>query len=100
MLWYCKFKWHENINREQVVRRVLKQHEAGMNHPEHIKGWYNLAGGGAGFLIIETENPHDLTAFLEPYMDLVDFDVHAVYSIPYDEYIKELQKELQPVAQG
>jgi hypothetical protein len=100
MLWYCKFKWHESTNREQVARRVLKQHEAGKNHPERIKGWYNLAGGGAGFLIIETENPHDLTEFLEPYMDLVDFDVHAAYSIHYEQFIKELQSELQPVAQG
>lgn len=99
MLWYCKFKWHEGTTREQVARRVLKQHEAGINHPERIKGWYNLAGGGAGFLLVETENPHDLTAFLEPYMDLVDFDVHAVYPIPYEEYIKELQSELQSVGQ-
>jgi hypothetical protein len=28
-----------------VRDRVVAQHDAGMNHPEKIRGWYNLAGG-------------------------------------------------------
>ncbi len=95
MLWFCKFNWHEHTTREEVARRVLKQHDAGENHPERIKGWYNLAGGGAGFLLIEAEHPQELTAFLQPYMDLIDVDVHAVYQLDYNQIIDELRKIVQ-----
>ena len=50
MLWYCRYKWHPNTTREQVARRVVEQHDAGKNQPDKIRGWYDLAGGGAGFL--------------------------------------------------
>lgn len=97
MLWYCKFKWHPNTTREQVAQRIVHQHEIGANHPEHIKGWYNLAGGGAGFLLVEVDHPQELTAFLQPYMDLVDFDVHAVYALDYEKQIEELRHVSQHV---
>jgi hypothetical protein len=73
---------------------VLEQHEAGRNQPEKIRGWYNLAGGGAGFMLIEANDPRELTALLEPYMDLVNWDVHAVYELSYDETIEELRRGL------
>ncbi len=92
MLWYCRFKWHPTTTREQMARRVLGQHEAGANHPERIKGWYNLAGGGAGFLLLETDRPEDVTAFLQPYMDLMDVDVHAIYALNYEQEIQELRQ--------
>jgi hypothetical protein len=95
MLWYCRFKWHSHATREQIARRVVQQHDAGANHPERIKGWYNLAGGGAGFLIVETDNPHDLTTFLQPYMDLMDVDVHAIYPLDYNQLIGELRQVAQ-----
>jgi hypothetical protein len=95
MLWYCRFKWHANTTHQQMAQRVIQQHEAGTNHPERIKGWYNLAGGGAGFLLVETDHPQDLTAFLQPYMDLMDVDVHAVYALDYDKEIRELRQVRQ-----
>jgi hypothetical protein len=57
MLWYCRFEWQPGVTRQQVAERVVQQHEAGNTHPERIKGWYNLAGGGAGFLLVETQRP-------------------------------------------
>ncbi len=98
MLWYCRFRWHQKTRAEDVRRRVLEQHEAGKNHPEKIRGWYNLAGGGAGFMLVETDDPHELTEILQPYMDLVSWDVHAVYELPYDQMIEEFRRELQEVS--
>lgn len=92
MLWYCRFEWQPHTTRQQVAEHILKQHEAGTTHPEHIRGWYNLAGGGAGFLLVETETPQELTAFLQPYMDVVNFDVHAIYPLDYNQQIEELRK--------
>ncbi len=63
----------------------------GANHPERIKGWYNLAGGGAGFLIVDYDDIKELTAFLQPYMDLVSFDVRAISQLDYDDRINQLR---------
>ncbi|GAC1380450.1 MAG: hypothetical protein NVSMB33_06470 [Ktedonobacteraceae bacterium] len=92
MLYYCGFSWYSHTNRQHVAQRVVQQHDAGANHPEHIKGWYNLAGGGAGFLLVEVDDPRELTAFLQPYMDLMSFDVRAAYALEYEKQIQELRQ--------
>jgi hypothetical protein len=74
-------------------QRILQQHDAGKNHPERIRGWYNLAGGGAGFLLVEYDDPRELSRFLTPYMDLLSFDVRAIYETKYDEAIRRAQQE-------
>ncbi len=92
MLWYCSFTWYPNTTRQQVAQRIVQQHDAGLNHPERIKGWYNLVGGGAGFLIVDYDDPHEVTAFLQPYMDLMSFDVRAITQNDYDDSIKQLRE--------
>ena len=92
MLWYCRFSWHSGTTANEVRRRVVQQHEAGTNHPEQIRGWYNLAGGGAGFLMIETEDFKEVTAFCAPYADLVAWDVRAVYALDYEETIQSMRR--------
>jgi hypothetical protein len=92
MLWYCQFTWFPHTTRQQVAERILKQHDAGENHPERIRGWYTLAGGGAGFLLVEVDDPRELTRFLQPYMELMSFDVRAVYERDYDQEIQSLRK--------
>ena len=91
MQFLCQFTWYPGTTREQVAKRLVQQHDAGLNHPERIQGWYNLAGGGAGFLLVESDDPRELTAFLQPYMDLMSFDVRGVYQLNYDERINEFR---------
>jgi len=86
MLWYCAFTWHTHTTYQQVARRIVEHHDAGKNNPERIKGWYNMAGGGAGFLLVETDDPREVTAFLQPYMDLMSWDVRAVYALDDDQF--------------
>ena len=83
---------YPSTTREEVARRVVQQHDAGQNYPERIRGWYNLAGGGSGFLLVETDDPRQLTAFLQPYMDLMSFDVRAAYELEYATRIEELRQ--------
>ena len=92
MLWYCRYTWHSGTTANEVRRRVVQQHEAGTNHPEMIRGWYNLVGGGAGFLMIECPDPRQLNEILEPYMDLMSFDVHGVYELPYQDAISAFKE--------
>ena len=91
MLFYCEFTWYPGTTREEVAQRLIEQHDAGANNPDRIKGWYNLAGGGAGFLIVEYDDIGELTAFLQPYMELMSFDVRAINQLDYDERIAALR---------
>jgi hypothetical protein len=93
MLWYCRFQWYSGVTRDQVAKRVVERNKAeGGRRPPILKEWYNLAGGGAGFLLVESNDPREVTAFLQPYMDLMSWDVHAIYSLDYDEQIKQWSK--------
>jgi hypothetical protein len=91
MLFYCEFTWFPGTTREEVAERVVAQHDAGANNPDRIKGWYNLAGGGAGFLIVDYDDIPSLTAFLQPYMDLMSFDVRAINQLDYGDRIDQLR---------
>ena len=92
MLWHCKFTWFPGTTRDEVAERVLQQHEAGTNHPDSIRGWFNLAGGGAGFMLVETDDIKQLTEMLQPYMDLMSWDVHALHELQYDSEIERLRE--------
>ncbi len=91
MLYFCEFTWHPRVSREAVAQRVVEQHDAGANNPDRIKGWYNLVGGGAGFLLVDYDDPKELTAFLQPYMDLMGFDVRAITENAYEATIETLR---------
>ncbi len=93
MLFYCEFTWYPGVSREEVAQRVVQHHDSGKNNKDRIKGWYNLVGGGAGFLLVDYDDPKELTAFLQPYMDLMGFDVRALTENKYDETIERLRKE-------
>jgi hypothetical protein len=91
MLYCCAFTWFPGTTRAQAAQRVVQQHDAGQHHPERIKGWYNLVGGGAGFLLLDYDDPREVTAFLQPFMDLMSFDVRAITENHYDETISQLR---------
>src|SRR5215216_5575835 len=92
MLYRCDFTWYPHSTREEVAARVVQQHDAGKNKQDRIKGWYNLVGGGAGLLLVEYDDAKELTAFLQPYMDLMSFDVRAITQLDYDDRIAELRQ--------
>ena len=94
MLFYCAYTWFPKTKPEEVWERVIVQHDRGANAPELIRGWYDLAGGGAGFLIVETEDVRELTAMLRPYMDLMAWDVRALSENRYDQTIEQIRQAL------
>ena len=95
MLYHCEFTWHHGTTAEVVKKRILQQDAAGKNNPERIKGWYTLAGGGAGFLIVEYDDPRELSNFLTPYMDLMAFDVRAIYQNDYSKALRQFKQDLK-----
>jgi uncharacterized protein DUF3303 len=95
MLYSCAFTWFPGATRAHVARRVVAQHDAGATHPERIRGWHNLVGGGAGFLLVDDDDPLALTAFLQPYLDLMSFDVRAITENEYAATIADLRQVAQ-----
>ena len=91
MLYSCEFTWFPGTTRQMVAKRVVQQHDANQNHPERIRGWYNLVGGGAGFLIVDYDDPQELTAFLQPYMGIMGFDVRAITENAYPATIDSMR---------
>lgn len=94
MLFLCEFTWFPGTSREMVAQRTVQQHDAGRNHPERIKGWFNLAGGGAGYILCDYDDPRELTAFLQPYMDIISFNVRAVTENDYDGTLADMRAVL------
>jgi hypothetical protein len=92
MQYLCEFTWFPGTTRPEVAKRLVQQHDAGENRQERIKGWYNLVGGGAGFLIVDYDDPHELTAFLQPYMDLMSWDVRAITENDYEPTVAQLRE--------
>ncbi len=95
MLFYCRFTWYPGTSRDVVARRVVEQDKIDNSFASRIKSWHTLVGGGAGFLMIEADKPQEVSEILEPYMDLMSWDVHAVTSNSYKEKVAELKRQLE-----
>jgi hypothetical protein len=55
-----------------------------------------LAGGGAGFMLIDTDRPRQLMEILQPYMDLVSWGrlrrLRAAYATTVEEFRKQVRE--------
>jgi hypothetical protein len=43
-------------------------------------------------MLVDYDDPREVTAFLQPYMDLMSFDVRGVDQLNYEERLKELRE--------
>ena len=91
MLFYCAYTWQPHATQRQIAERFLQQDQAGLHHRDRWRGWYSLAGGGAGFLLVDAEDPREVTEMLQPYMDLVSWDVRAIYELDYDNVLANMR---------
>ncbi len=94
MLWYCAYTWHPTTTIQQVRGRILQQHEAGTNLPNKMRGWYDMVGGGAGFMLVETDSPQEINDLCQPYMDLMDWDVRALNALDYNAAIEHFRQQV------
>ncbi len=52
-------------------------------------------GGGFEFFLVEADDPRDLTQMLQPYMDLMSWDVRAIYALERDQVLQSMRETLQ-----
>jgi hypothetical protein len=43
--------------------------------------------------LVENDDPRELTELLQPYMDIINWDVHAVYEQSYEETVERFRQE-------
>jgi hypothetical protein len=56
--WYCRFTWYPGTTTDKVRVRVTSSTRLARTGRRRF-GWYNLAGGGAGFLLIDAGDPEN-----------------------------------------
>lgn len=77
MLYYCAYTWNQGTTQTDVDKRLLGL-MTGAPLGATIQGYYDLVGGGAGFLILESDDPNAIGELLMPFMDLMHWDVRAI----------------------
>jgi hypothetical protein len=92
VLYYGAYTWNPGVTIEDVGPALLEQHDAGQMHPEWIRGYYGLVGGGAGFLNLDVADPQALNDMLAPSMRHMTWDIRAIVAYDYHEDIDEFRQ--------
>ena len=77
MLYYCEYAWNQGTTEQDIDRRLVAQLDGAMSGAQ-IRGYYELVGGAAGFLLVEADDPNAVRGLLLPFSDLVHWDVRAI----------------------
>jgi hypothetical protein len=92
MLYYCASTGNPGVTIEDVGPAILEQHDAGTLHPEWIRGYYGLVGGGTGFLILDVDAPQALNEMLAPSMRSMTWDIRAIVEYDDQQDIEEFRQ--------
>jgi hypothetical protein len=100
MLFYCAYTWHPHTSGPTAGERLRHQHEAGLHAGliEGLRGWYSFAGGGAGFFLVETDDARQLSQWLQPYTDLMSWDVRAIHELDLNQVMANVGTWVAPAA--
>jgi hypothetical protein len=98
MWWYCGYQALPGVRASQLARQFLRQHDAGTNNQQDLRGWFVFPTGTAGFVLLEADTPRALSAVLDPYSKLVEWRVEAVSELNYNQVLEEQRKLRQRTA--
>jgi hypothetical protein len=92
MLWSCTYRVRPGYRAGDLARRFIRQHDAGTNRPANLRGWYLFATGSAGTVHIEAESARELSTYIDPYSDLVEWHVEALTEMNYNQVLEEFRR--------
>ena len=97
MRYLCQYTWQAGTTAEAVGQRFLDLHQHNSGPPPGLtfESWDELVGGGAGAIIVSTDDPRRVNEALVPWMDLVSWDVREVIASSYDEILQRMQERQQ-----
>lgn len=88
MLYMCAYTWHPGTTLQQV--NDLIAHEASDKDPGvTVRGYYPLVGGGAGYMLMEADDPQRINDYLVPTMGLLAWDVRQVMERNWEQTLAE-----------
>src|SRR5690348_2640389 len=96
-LYECSWRWHPSTverppaDRAADFRRVFTAAETAEPFGERLRGWYSYPGAAqAGFLLVEAASHEELARLLQPYTELMGFDVKPIVSVDYQQRRKQI----------
>lgn len=95
MWWYCGYQALPGVRASQLAQRFLRQHDAGSNRQENLRGWFAFPSGTAGFVLIGAETARAVAEVLAPYASLVEWRVEGVSELNYNQVLEELRRSRQ-----
>ena len=78
MLYVAEYTWHPGTTLEDVVRLQAEGASSLASSGVTVRGYYGLVGGGAGYLLLEADDPQRINDFLVPTMGRIAYDVRQV----------------------
>lgn len=91
MMWMCRYRRLDGVSTRRLADRFLREHDSGRARPGWMRGWYRAADGQGGCVMIETTTADELRTLLEPYAELVHWEVDAVQETFYNQVFEELK---------
>ena len=90
MLYMCEYTWHPGTTLDDVVRlQAAAPEPAGVA----VRGYYGLVGGGAGYLLLEADDPQAINDFLLPSMGAMAWDVRQVIERDFAQELVEAKQQ-------
>jgi hypothetical protein len=67
----AQYTWHPGTTIEQITRFMAEGAEREATSGVTVRGYYGLVGGGAGYFLLEADDPQRINDYLVPPMGLV-----------------------------
>lgn len=92
MIWHCHYRANDGVRNKELLDRFAPPEE-GENFEQFkgIKAWYAFAGLNEGVVIIDIDEPMELTGILQPCRHMVTWEVHAVQALEMEPHLSLLR---------
>ena len=94
MIYMCKYTWYPGTTSEDVNALIAEespQQDTGVT----VRGYYTLVGGGAGYFLLEADDPQHINDYLVPTMGLIAWDVRQVIERDWEQVTVDVAKQLE-----
>jgi len=78
MLYMCSYTWNAGTTAENVRKVLARPNAAYDSGKVRVLGYYGIVGGGAGYLLVEADEPQSVNEILVPTMGAIAWDVRQV----------------------